>query len=81
MPYEGQLRLWVLSKYPDLNPNEVDHVFVDPETFYGGYCNTCRYEEEGYVVRAYNSDNTLIFTDKSNRYTIADILREIIEAK
>lgn len=79
--YEEQLRKWVLNKYSDLDPTEVTRVTVESDTIYGGYCNTCRYEEEGYEVKAYNEDNTLVFTDRSSRYTLAEILRQIIEAK
>lgn len=79
--YEEQLRKWVLKRYPDLDPEIVATVSVTPETFYGGYCNTCKYEEEGYKVRAYNSDGREVFTDKSGTYTLTDILRQIIEAE
>lgn len=66
---------WGRAKY-NLPDNAT--VFIEQETYYGGFCETCRYEEEVMVVYSeVGGERTKV--DELNT-DMASILREILDA-
>lgn len=67
------IRGWVQKKYPNLNVIDSDTVRLKQETRSGGYCETCYYEEEVWVVYV---NGKSVHTFDSD---LASILNEILE--
>lgn len=67
------IRAFVQRKYPDLNVQESDTVTIKQETEYGGYCETCYYEEEYWAINVNGKQVHRFYSD------LASILNEIME--
>ncbi len=82
MTYEDQLKKWASNKFGTLDVNHISKVVVYPDTYYGGYCETCSYEEAVWRVKVYGNNNEIIIdeTYKEYEYSFASLLKEIVEA-
>lgn len=67
------IRAFVQRKYPDLNVQDSDTVTIEQETEYGGYCETCHYEEEYWAINVNGKEVHRFYND------LASILNEILE--
>ncbi len=67
------VRAFVERKYPDLNVQDSDNVTIVQETEYGGYCETCYYEEEYWAINVNGKQVHRFYSD------LASILNEILE--
>ena len=82
--YEDQVKKWALEYYKDriddLDFDAVDRVTLETTTIYGGYCETCAYEEQGYLVAFFDADGNKLTEIESPEYAFDNILKQIIEA-
>lgn len=80
MTYEDQLKKWAIGYYEDLKELNPFRVTLEETVIYGGFCETCAYEDDAWIVRAFDESGTEIWTETTPDYRFSNLLKQIIEA-
>lgn len=80
MTYEEQVKKWAVNYYPDLKDLNPSTVTLSETVIYGGYCETCRYEDDAWIVKAFDESGKEIWTETTPDYMFSNLLKQIIEA-
>lgn len=84
MSYEEAIVKWAAKKF-NLDVDAIDKVTLDPETRWGGYCETCEYSYSVLDVTVYGKGKNkyggpeVLFTKDLEDVGIETILRELLE--